>query len=206
MKADVTTLDAQKAGTVDLDDAIYGLAPRADILHRMVHYQLAKRQMGTHKTKIRSEITGTTKKFVRQKGTGSARHSTRKANLFVGGGRAHGPKPRSHAVGLPKKFRAFALKTALSAKAKAQQLIILDKAESKDGKTNILRQQLDKLGVQSALIIDGAQLDEKFVRAAHNIARIDVLPVQGINVYDILRRDYLLLTKSALTSLEARFN
>ena len=205
MKTDVTTLEATKSGTVDLNDSVYGLELRADLLHRMVNYQLATRQAGTHKTKNRSEIVGTTKKFGRQKGSGGARHGNRKSNIFIGGGRAHGPVVRSHATKLPKKVRILALKTALSSKVKAEQLIVLDKAESKDGKTSVLRNQLSKLGITSALIIDGGDVNENFARAARNIEKIDVLPVQGINVYDILRRDYLVLTKAAIDSLEERF-
>ena len=205
MKKDVTTLEATKSGTVDLNDSVYGLELRADLLHRMVNYQLASRQAGTHKTKNRSEIVGTTKKFGRQKGSGGARHGNRKSNIFIGGGRAHGPVVRSHATKLPKKVRILALKTALSSKVKAEQLIVLDKAESKDGKTSVLRNQLTKLGITSALIIDGSDVNENFARAARNIEKIDVLPVQGINVYDILRRDYLVLTKAAIDSLEERF-
>ena len=205
MKTDVTTLEATKSGTVDLNDSVYGLELRTDLLHRMVNYQLASRQAGTHKTKNRSEIVGTTKKFGRQKGSGGARHGNRKSNIFIGGGRAHGPVVRSHATKLPKKVRILALKTALSSKVKAEQLIVLDKAESKDGKTSVLRNQLSKLGITSALIIDGGDVNENFARAARNIEKIDVLPVQGINVYDILRRDYLVLTKAAIDSLEERF-
>lgn len=205
MKTDVTTLEATKSGTVDLNDSVYGLELRTDLLHRMVNYQLASRQAGTHKTKNRSEIVGTTKKFGRQKGSGGARHGNRKSNIFIGGGRAHGPVVRSHATKLPKKVRTLALKTALSSKVKAEQLIVLDKAESKDGKTSVLRNQLSKLGITSALIIDGSDVNENFARAARNIEKIDVLPVQGINVYDILRRDYLVLTKAAIDSLEERF-
>jgi large subunit ribosomal protein L4 len=204
MKTDVTTLEATKSGTVDLNDSVYGLELRADLLHRMVNYQLASRQAGTHKTKNRSEIVGTTKKFGRQKGSGGARHGNRKSNIFIGGGRAHGPVFRSHATKLPKKVRTLALKTALSSKVKAEQLIVLDKAESKDGKTSVLRNQLTKLGITSALIIDGSDVNENFARAARNIEKIDVLPVQGINVYDILRRDHLVLTKAAIDCLEER--
>ena len=205
MKTDVTTLEATKSGTVDLNDSVYGLELRADLLHRMVNFQLASRQAGTHKTKNRSEIVGTTKKFGRQKGSGGARHGNRKSNIFIGGGRAHGPVVRSHATKLPKKVRTLALKTALSSKVKADQLIVLDKAESKDGKTSVLRNQLTKLGITSALIIDGSDVNENFARAARNIEKIDVLPVQGINVYDILRRDHLVLTKAAIDRLEERF-
>lgn len=205
MKAEVTTLEAAAAGSVELPDDVFALEPRADILHRMVTYQLAKRQAGTHKTKGRSEIAGTTKKFVRQKGSGGARHGNRKVPQFRGGGKAFGPVVRSHATSLPKKIRTLALKHALSSKVKAEKLIVLDEAKSKDGKTAALRISLEKLGLTSVLIIDGAELDNNFALASRNIPAVDVLPVQGINVYDILRRDTLVLTKAALESLEARF-
>ncbi len=205
MKVDVTTLDSKKDGAVDLSDAVFGLEPRADILHRMVTYQLAKRQAGTHKVKERSEINRTGKKFGRQKGGGGARHGNRRANIFVGGGVSHGPRVRSHAINMPKKMRQLALKNALSAKQKEGALVVLNEAVSKDGKTAALRQQLSGLDIDNALIIDGAELDSNFARAARNIEKIDVLPVQGINVYDILRRDKLVLTKAALASLEERF-
>jgi large subunit ribosomal protein L4 len=205
MKADVTTLGAKASGSVDLDEAVFGIEARADILQRMVTYQLAKRQAGTHKTKQRSEISGTTKKFGRQKGGGGARHGNRKSNIFIGGGKAHGPVVRSHAIDLPKKVRSLALKMALSSKTANEQLIVLEDAKSKDGKTGGLRKQLEKLGINNALIIDGSELDDNFARAARNIAHIDVLPAQGINVYDILRREKLVLTKAALSSLEERF-
>ena len=205
MKADVTTLDAKTNGSVDLNEALFDVVPRADILQRMVTYQLAARQAGTHKTKPRGEIAGTTKKFGRQKGGGGARHGNRKSNIFVGGGKAHGPVPRSHAIDMPKKVRALALKMALSSKIASEQLVVLEDAKSKDGKTAGLRQQLAKLSIDNALIVDGPELDENFTRAARNIACVDVLPAQGINVYDILRRDKLVLTKAALSSLEERF-
>jgi len=205
MKADVVNLEAKASGSLELNDAVFGLEPRADILQRMVTYQLARRQAGTHRTKPRSEIAGTTKRVGRQKGGGTARHGSRKSNIFIGGGRSHGPVVRSHAIDLPKKVRALALKLALSAKAKSEQLVILEDAKSSDGKTAGLRAQLGKLGIQSALIVDGAELDENFSRAARNIERVDVLPIQGINVYDILRRDMLVLTKAAVASLEERF-
>ncbi len=205
MKTGVTTLDSKDGGSVELNEAVFSVEPRADILQRMVTYQLAKRQAGTHKTKPRGEIAGTSKKFGRQKGGGGARHGNRKANIFIGGGRAHGPVVRSHATALPKKLRALALKMALSSKTASQQLVVLDEARSKDGKTAGLRRQLAKLGIDSALIIDGSEVDVNFARAARNIACIDVLPVQGINVYDILRCDKLVLTKAALSSLEERF-
>ena len=205
MKADVTTLGAKASGSVDLDEAVFGIEARADILQRMVTYQLAKRQAGTHKTKQRSEIAGTTKKFGRQKGGCGARHGNRKSNIFIGGCKSHGPVVRSHAIDLPKKIRALALKMALSSKTANEQLIVLEDAKSKDGKTGGLRKQLEKLGINNALIIDGSELDDNFARAARNIAQIDVLPAQGINVYDILRREKLVLTKAALSSLEERF-
>ncbi len=198
------TLDGKAAGTVDLPEAIFGLKPRADILHRCVRWQLAKRQRGTHDVKNRSEINRTGKKMYRQKGTGSARHGPAKVNLFRGGGRSFGPTPRSHAIDLPKKVRALALKHALSAKARDGGIVVLDKASVKDGKTKELRINFTKLGLTSALIIDGAELDANFALAARNIRNIDVLPVQGINVYDILRRQVLVLTRTALQALEAR--
>ncbi len=205
MELKVTTLDGGAAGSVELPDAIFGLDPRADILQRCVNWQLAKRQRGTHDVKNRAEINRTGKKMYRQKGTGSARHGPAKVNLFRGGGRSFGPTPRSHAIDLPKKVRALALRHALSAKAKDGGIIVLDKASVKDGKTKILASNLEKLGLKNALIIDGAQVEASFAMAARNIPDIDVLPVQGINVYDVLRRHTLVLTKAALEALEARF-
>jgi large subunit ribosomal protein L4 len=171
----------------------------------MVRYQELKRQHGTHSTKQRSDVTGTTKKMYRQKGTGGARHGDKKAPIFRGGGKAFGPSPRSHAIGLPKKVRALALKHALSAKAKADAIVVIDDATSSDGKTKALVAQLSGLGLNNALVIGGSQIDENFGRAAQNIPHIDVLPIQGINVYDILRRDKLVLTKAAVEALEERF-
>jgi large subunit ribosomal protein L4 len=205
MKADVTTLDAKKAGTVELPDDVFGLEPRSDILHRMVRYQLAKRRSGTASVKDRSQITATTAKMYRQKGTGRARHGSRKAPIFRGGGKAFGPQPRSHAIDLPKKVRALALKHALSSKAKTDTLLVLESCELKDGKTKELKSRFAKLGIGSALIVDGAAVQDAFALAARNIPHVDVLPVQGINVYDILRHDKLVLTKAALEALEARF-
>ena len=205
MKADVQTLEAKKAGTVDLADHIFGLEPRADILHRMVQWQLARRQAGTHKTKGRSEINRTGKKVYKQKGTGGARHGSRRPGIFVGGGKAFGPVVRSHAIDLPKRVRALALKHALSSKAKASEIIVLDKTELKDAKTKGLKAQFEKLGLKNALIIDGAEVNKNFALAARSLIDIDVLPVQGINVYDILRRRQLVLTKAAVEALEARF-
>jgi large subunit ribosomal protein L4 len=205
MKADVQTLEAKKAGTVDLADHIFGLEPRADILHRMVQWQLAKRQAGTHKTKGRSEINRTGKKMYKQKGTGGARHGSRRPGIFVGGGKAFGPVVRSHSIDLPKRVRALALKHALSSKAKAFEIVVIDKTEIKDAKTKSLRAQFDKLGLENALIIDGSEVNKNFALAARSLINIDVLPVQGINVYDILRRRKLVLTKAAVEALEARF-
>lgn len=205
MKLDVTTLEAKKAGSVDLPDEVFALEPRADILHRMVTYQLAKRRAGTHKTKGRSEISATGKKMYRQKGTGGARHGDKKVPQFRGGGKAFGPVVRSHAHGLTKKVRALALRHALSTKAGAGELIVLDEAKLAEPKTKALKDAFAKLGLSSTLIVDGAELDTNFALAARNIPHTDVLPVQGINVYDILRRDKLVLTKSALEALEARF-
>ncbi|MBI1385884.1 MAG: 50S ribosomal protein L4 [Rhizobiales bacterium] len=204
MKADVKTLEAASAGTLELSDEIFGLDPRADILHRMVRYQLAKRQAGTHSAKDRSLVAGSRKKIVRQKGSGGARHGNRLAPQFRKGGKAFGPVPRSHAIDLPKKVRALALKHALSAKAKAGELIVLENASMAEPKTAGLRKHFEGLGLQSALIVDGAVVDTNFGLAARNIPQIDVLPVQGINVYDILRRDKLVLTKAAVAAIETR--
>ena len=170
-----------------------------------MRWQLAKRQRGTHDVKNRAEIHRTGKKIYRQKGTGGARHGSARVNLFRGGGRSFGPTPRSHAIDLPKKVRALALKHALSAKAKDGGIIVLEKASVNDAKTGSLQKNLVKLGLKSALIIDGAAVDANFALAARNIRNIDVLPVQGINVYDILRRKSLVLTKAAVEALEARF-
>ena len=205
MKAEVKTLDATASGSVDLNEAVFGITPRPDILQRMVIYQLAKRRAGTHRTKPRSEIKLTGKKFGRQKGGGTARHGSRRSNIFVGGGRAHGPVLRSHETALPKKVRALALKMALSGKVASNDLLILEDTNLKTPKTGELRQQFSKLGLQNALIIDGAEVNEGFARAARNIEHIDVLSARGINVYDILRRDKLVLTKAALAGLEERF-
>ena len=205
MKTDVTTLDAKKAGTVDLDEAIFGLEPRRDILHRMVRYQLAKRRQGTVSVKDRSQVTGSSAKLYRQKGTGRARRGNAKAPQLRGGGKAFGPKPRDFSIGLPKRVRALALRHALSAKAKADELIVLDAAEVKEPKTGGLKQKLDKLGLNSVLIVDGPEIEANFRLAARNLTEVDVLPIQGINVYDILRREKLVLTKAAVEALSARF-
>ena len=205
MELKVTTLDGEAAGDVTLPDAIFGLEPRSDILQRCVTWQLAKRQRGTHDVKNRAEINRTGKKMYRQKGTGSARHGSARVNLFRGGGRSFGPTPRSHAIDLPKKVRALALKHALSAKAKSETLVVIDKCELKEAKTKELKSRFAKLGFGSVLIIDGATVQEAFAKAARNLPHVDVLPVQGINVYDILRHEKLVLTKAAIEALEARF-
>ena len=203
MKASVKTLDAESAGEVELSDAIYGLEPRADLIQRMVRYQLLKRMAGTHHVQDRSEVTVTGKKMYKQKGTGNARHGDKSVPLWRGGGKVFGPKPRSHAIALPKKVRALALRHALSAKAKAGEIVVIE-AASADGKTKALKERFGKLALTNALIIDGANIEPAFARAARNIPNIDVLPVQGINVYDILRRKSLVLTKAAVEALEAR--
>jgi large subunit ribosomal protein L4 len=205
MKLTIKTLEGADAGSVDLSDEIFGLEPRADILHRVVRWQLAKRRAGTHDVKNRAEIHRTGKKMYKQKGTGSARHSSARANLFRGGGRSFGPTPRSHAHDLPKKVRALGLKHALSTKVKAGSIVVLEKASTEAAKTKSLKAQFEKLGFKSVLIIDGAEVDKNFALAARNIPLVDVLPVQGINVYDIMRRNTLVLTKAAVDALEARF-
>lgn len=204
MEIPVMSLDGKKSGTVQLPDAIFGLEPRADLLHRCVNWQLAKRQRGTHKTKERSEIWRTGKKMYSQKGTGQARHSSARVNLFRGGGRSFGPVVRSHATDLPKQLRALALRHALSAKAKSSDLIVLDDAKLGEPKTKALAENFEKLGLKSVLVVDGAEVERNFGLAARNLPEVDVLPVTGVNVYDILRRNKLVLTKAALEALEAR--
>jgi len=203
MKADILNMDNKKAGSIDLDEAIFGLKPRADILHRCVVYQLAKRQQGTHKAKERGEVSMTSKKFGNQKGSGSARHGNRAAPLFRGGGKAHGPRPRSHAIGLPKKVRRLALKYALSSKQADGSLIILEEAKMKEMKTKAVAAAFAKLDIANALIVD-VEIDENFGFAARNLPGVDFMPVMGANVYDILRKDKLVLTKAAVEGLEAR--
>ena len=205
MDMKITTLDGKEAGSAKLSDEIFGLEPRPDLIQRCVNWQLAKRQRGTHKTKGRAEIWRTGKKIYRQKGTGGARHGSARVPQFRGGGRAFGPVVRSHAHDLPKKVRVLALRHALSAKAKDGAIVIVDKASVKDAKTKGLAKQFGKLGWESALIVDGAEVEANFANAARNVPNVDVLPVQGINVYDILRRKTLVLTKAALDALEARF-
>ena len=203
MKLDVIKLDGGKAGSVDLDEALFGLEPRADILHRVVRWQRNKAQAGTHKVKTRSETSYSKKKIYRQKGTGGARHGDRNAPIFRKGGIYKGPTPRSHAHDLPKKFRKLGLKHALSAKMAAGELVVIDAAAT-EGKTAALAKQVANLGWKRALIIDGATVNEGFARAAKNIEGLDVLPTIGANVYDILKRDTLVITKAGVEALEAR--
>jgi len=205
MQANVTTLDSGPAGTCELREDIFGLEPRPDLLHRMVRWQLLKRMAGTHHAQDRSEVNVTGKKIYKQKGSGGARHGDKSVPQWRGGGKAFGPKPRSHAIDMPKKVRALALRHALSAKAKAGEIIVIDAARLAEPKTKALRERFAKLELGNALIIDGAEIDPGFARAARNIPNIDVLPVVGINVYDILRRRKLVLTKAAVEALEARF-
>ena len=205
MDMKITTLDGKEAGSAKLSDEIFGLEPRTDLIQRCVNWQLAKRQRGTHKAKGRAEIWRTGKKMYRQKGTGGARHGSARVPQFRGGGRAFGPIVRSHAHDLPKKVRVLALRHALSAKAKDGAIVIVDKVSVKDAKTKGLAKQFGKLGWENVLIVDGAEVEVNFANAARNVPNVDVLPVQGINVYDILRRKTLVLTKAALDALEARF-
>ena len=203
MKLDVIKLDGGNAGSVELDEALFGLEPRADILHRVVRWQRNKAQAGTHKVKTRSEVSYSTKKIYRQKGTGGARHGSRKAPIFRKGGIYKGPTPRSHAHDLTKKFRKLGLMHALSAKAREGAIVIIDAAES-DGKTGALAKQVKNLGWKRALIIDGAAVNENFAQAARNIEGLDILPSMGANVMDILKRDTLVITKAGVEALEAR--
>ncbi|MED5549811.1 MAG: 50S ribosomal protein L4 [Pseudomonadota bacterium] len=207
MKIEVKTLAAKDAGAIDLDDAVFGIEEvRSDLLQRVVKWQLAARQQGSHKTLGRSEIARTKKKFGRQKGGGGARHGARSAPIFVGGGKAHGPRVRSHAHDLPKKVRALGLRHALSSKAGSKALIILDDAALTEPKTKDLRASLEGLGISNALFISGEQVDENFAKAARNLPLIDVLPAQGLNVYDVLRRDTLVLTKAAVEKIHERLS
>jgi len=205
MDIKITTLSGADAGKVSLSDEIFGLEPRDDILQRVVRWQLAKKQQGTHQAKGRADIARTGAKMYKQKGTGRARHSSARAPQFRGGGKAHGPVARSHEHDLPKKVRALGLKHALSAKAKSASLIVVDDLAIADAKTKALAQSLAGLGLTNALVIGGAEVDRNFQLAATNIPNIDVLPVQGINVYDILRRGTLVLSKAAVEALEERF-
>lgn len=205
MELAVKTLDGGEAGSISLSDEVFGLEPRVDILHRMVRYQLAKRRAGTHKIKGRAEIARTGAKMFKQKGTGRARHGSARVGIFRGGGKSHGPQVRDHAHALPKKVRALALRYALSSKVKDNHIVILENAELDQVKTKLLREKLKNLGLTSALVIDGREVNANFEMASRNVTFVDVLSVQGINVYDILRRDMLVLTRAAVDALEARF-
>ena len=203
MKINVLAIDNKKAGSIDVSDSIFAIEPRADIVARVVKWQLAKRRAGTHKVKGRSEIARTKAKMYNQKGTGRARHGAASVVQFRGGGVVHGPVVRSHGHSLNKKIRDLGLRSALSAKQAAGKIIVLDELKA-EGKTAALKAQLTQLGAANALIIGGENVDENFGRAAANIAHIDVLPQQGINVYDVIRRDMLVLTKDAVAYLEER--
>ena len=206
MKLDVIKLDGGKGGSIELSDAIFGIEEiRGDILQRVVTWQLAKRRSGNHKIQVRNEVSRTSKKMYKQKGTGGARHGSRRAAQFVGGAKAHGPVVRSHAFDLPKKIRALALRHALSSKAKAGSLIVVDTVALKEAKTAGLREQLGKIGLVNALVIAGPEVDGNFKLAARNIPNLDVLPNAGLNVYDVLRRHTLVLTKDAVDAINARF-
>ena len=204
MKADAIKLDGGKAGSVELDEAIFGLEPRADILHRVVRWQRNKAMAGTHDVLGRSEVKFSTKKIYRQKGTGGARHGSRGAPIFRGGGTYKGPTPRSHAHDLTKKFRKLGLRHALSAKQAAGELVVIDSIEMKDAKTSALAKTLGERGWKRALIIDGTEVSADFLQASRNIETVNVLPSQGANVYDILKSDTLVLTKAGVEALEAR--
>ena len=206
MKIDVTSFDGQTAGSIELSEEVFGLEPRADLIFRMIRWQLAKRRAGTHAVKNRAEIARTGKKMYKQKGTGGARHGSRRAPQFVGGSRAFGPVVRDHGFDLPKKVRALALRHALSSKVKDGSLVILDAAELDQPKTAALLAQLQGLGLKSALFIAGPEVDTGFKLAARNIPLVDVLPNAGLNVYDVLRRDTLVLTRAAIEAIEARFS
>ncbi len=203
MKAKVLDLDNKAAGDVELNDAIFGLEPRADLIQRVVVWQLAKRRAGTHKVLTRGEINRTKHKLGRQKGGGGARHGARSAPLFVGGAKAMGPVNHSHEFELPKKVKALGLRHALSAKAKEGAIMVLDEAKSKDVKTKALAAQFGKLGLVKALVVDG-EFDRNFQLSARNLADVSLLPVAGINVYDIIKSDKLVLTKAAVEAIEAR--
>ena len=204
MKASVKNLANQEVGSIELDETVFGLPVRKDILARMVNYQLAKRRAGTHKTKLIGDIAGTTKKPWKQKGTGRARQGSLRSPQFRGGAVIFGPLVRSHAFDLQKKVRKLALKTALSAKVAEGKLIVIDQAAFDEAKTKVLAERFAVLGWSNVLIIDGQELNEGFARAARNLPKVDVLPQQGANVYDILRRDVLVLTQAAVECLEAR--
>jgi large subunit ribosomal protein L4 len=205
MKIDLTSLDGAASGSIELNDEVFGLTPREDLIARMVRWQLAKRRSGDHQTLGRADIARTGKKMYKQKGTGGARHGSARVPQFRGGGRAMGPIVRSHEHDLPKKVRALAMRHALSAKVQAGELIVWEHADLNEAKTKTLRESFKKHALENVLIIDGAEVNENFASAARNLPKVDVLPVQGANVYDIMRRTHLVLTKAAIEALEARF-
>jgi large subunit ribosomal protein L4 len=204
MKTKVLNLDNKSQGDVELNDAIFGLEPRADLIQRVVVWQLAKRRSGQHKVLTRAEVDRTKRKVYKQKGTGQARHGARSAPLFVGGAKAMGPVAHSHEFDLPKKVKALGLRHALSTKAKDGQIVVLDEAKSKEIKTGALAKQLGRLKIGKALVVDG-EFDKNFQMSARNLANVALLPVAGINVYDIMRSDQLVLTTAAVRAIEARF-
>ena len=204
MKADAIKIDGASAGSVELDDAIFGLEPRADILHRVVRWQRNNAMAGTHDVKGRSEVSYSTKKIYRQKGTGGARHGSKGAPIFRHGGTYKGPTPRSHGHELTKKFRKLGLRHALSAKRAAGELVVIDQLAVDNAKTATLAKHVNDRGWKRALIIDGTEVNADFARAARNLANLDVLPSVGANVYDILKSDTLVITKAGLEALEAR--
>ena len=207
MKVQVQTLDAQAGGDIQLDDAVFGVEPRADILHRVVTWQLSNRRGMARAARERSDVARTGKKFGKQKGGGTARHGDRRAPIFIGGGKAHGPRARLFTLGLNKKVRALGLRMALSSKAMGGKLIVVDNLDVAEGKTKTLREQLGKLGFgKTALVIDGDALNVGFARASLNLESINLLPAMGANVYDIMRHDTLVLTRAAVEKLEDRFN
>ncbi|MBB1491038.1 MULTISPECIES: 50S ribosomal protein L4 [unclassified Paracoccus (in: a-proteobacteria)] len=206
MKLDVISLSSGKAGDIELPDDIFGLEPRADILQRVVRWQRAKAQAGTHATLGKSDVSYSTKKIYRQKGTGGARHGSRKAPIFRKGGVYKGPTPRSHAFDLPKKVRALGLRHALSAKASRGKLVVLENLDLADAKTSVLAKAVREQGWKRVLVIDGAQVNENFARAARNLEGVDILPSMGANVYDILKRDTLVITRAGVEALQARLN
>lgn len=206
MELKVKNWDNAEVGSLEVSDTVFGAEVRADILHRVVNWQLAKRRAGTHKVKERGEVNRTKSKWFRQKGSGRARHGSQNANLFRGGGVAHGPRVRDHGFSLPKKIRAMGMRCALSAKAQAGQLIVIDSADAGSYRTKDLRAKLDALGIKSALVVSGSTVDENLRRAAANLIGIDVLPQQGANVYDILRRESLVMTREAVEHLQQRLN
>ena len=207
MKVKVQTLDAKAGGDIQLDDAVFGVEPRADILHRVVTWQLVNRRAPARAARERSDVARTGKKFGRQKGGGTARHGDRRAPIFIGGGKAHGPRVRDFNPSLNKKIRALGLKMALSAKAMGGQLVVIDNLDLKDGKTKVLREKLDGLGLgKTALVMDGDALNVGFARASSNLNSVNLMPAVGANVYDIMRHETLVLTRAAVEKLEARFN